>query len=348
MITTALFVSSTSNHMIQVFYDYANTLSPDHDGFSISLNGLHYSSVDMIKDLPFRYVYPELAEGIDGNEFSFHGHELSDYTFSANYITNQPLKVKEGIPFSKASNHSENAWISEQTANTLHCHIGDILLHTADGTHQVSYKIAGIYDNESSDDDILIPFETYYKTQTSCGKYVEHTVYGVLQDSRKYTSICQILEERNISPFSILDDSFRSLTLAHTLFQILFLLIMIAAVWTFFNLSNIIFQNRFCFIMRMHILGFQFSQISGIYILIFLSIMMLSFCLSFVLNNRFSIYVQSIVTQMFPDIHYTITSTWYQLFIGIILCIFVLYISFRRLYRKVNMPNLIGTLEGKR
>lgn len=349
ILTVGLFVSSAANNMVQVFYDYANTLSPNSDGFSITLNGLHYSSADSIRNLPFNYVYPEFEDDIKTDEFSFNGKKLSDIAIYAPYVLNDNFcEVKEGIPFLKKYNNSEKAWVSEKTADELKCRVGDCIVHNLSESDKVQYEVAGIYKEDNTQYGIIIPFETYYNSETACGINVNHTVYGILADSRDYSSVCAKLKKMNISPFSILDDSFRAITFTDMLFRVLFVLIIIGGAWMFSNLCGIIFQNRFKFIMRMRILGFGTVQLALVYLIIFMLILMLSLLSSYILNDCFFVYTKNIIVQMFPNIECNFTDAWCQMTAESVLCVLILGISFRSLYRSINVSDLISSLEEKR
>lgn len=345
--SAGFFISSASTNMMQVFYDYANTMSPEESGFLITLAGLRYSSAQLVDDLPFSRIYPEFFGSVDVSDFSFEGRSLPDCNIYAEYVSSGSRESNQGIDFLEKHNHSNYAWISESVATASGFRIGDRLVYRSGTEFELAYDIVGLYDEDVSNYDVMIPFATYYQSEISAGRNVDHEVYGVLTDSRDYSAVCNELRERNISPYSILDESFKSLSLIHALFQIVFLGIVIAGVWTFSNICGVIIESRFKFILKMRVLGMRTAWIASVYAIIIGTLTGTSIVVVYFLNRYFSGYVQALATDMFPGVKSSSGSVHYQFAVALLLSAAILGKSVYGLVRKVNALDLIGMLEEK-
>ena len=344
-IAAGFFISSTSSDMMQVFYNYANRLSPDKDGFLITLNGLRYSSVDIVGDLPFNRVYPEFFGGVESGEFYCDGHALSECIISSKYVYEDVIEVVDGIAFSEDLNDSEYAWISNRVAVETGRVIGDEILNRAGTEFEDASQNVGLFDADQYNPDIIIPFEPYYRAETSAGRNVDHEVYGILSDSRDYSMVSAKLRERRISPDSIMDDNFRSLSLIHALFQAIFIVILFAGIWTFSNICGVIIESRYSFIMKMRVLGMKASRISFVYAGIISMITLLSFVAVFFLERAFSENVRALAAEMYPGVSSTPTDPFFRIAAVIVISAVILGKSIYGLVHRINNSNLIGLLE---
>lgn len=344
-IAAGFFISSASSDMMQVFYNYANRLSPDKDGFLITLNGLRYSSVDIIEDLPFNKIYPEFLGGVDSGDFSGEGNALSEYVISSEYVYDDAIEVVDGITFSEEFNNSEFAWISSRVSVESGLIIGDEILYSVGTEFEITYQIVGIFDANQYNSDIVIPFEPYYRSETSAGRNVDHEVYGILSDSRDYSMVSAKLRERRISPDSILDDNFRSLSLIHALFQAIFIVILFAGIWTFSNICGVIIESRYTFIMKMRVLGMKTSRITFVYTGIISMITLFSFVAVFFLERAFSENIQALAAEMYPGVNSTPVDPHFRFVAAIVISAVILGRTIYGLVHKVNSSNLIGLLE---
>ena len=346
-LAAAFFISTASSNMMQVFYDYANTMSPDEQGFLITLGGLRYSSLELVEDLPLDEVYPEYLGSVDGEDFSVDGNTLESRCIYAAFVVDDAYEVTEGIPFTDTENSSECAWISRKIADELDLGLGDHLTYRSGTDFETSYAIAGIYDDADVNKDVILPFETYYRSEISAGRNVNHEMYGVLSDSRDYASVVDTMRERKLSPYSVLDDSFQSLTLIHALFQVVFAVILVMGLWTFSNICGVILESRFRFVMKLRMLGIRTSHIAMAYAMIIMLITFLAFVLVAILNQNFSAFIREIATSLYPGVQSETVPVHYQFLAGATASVVILGRSIYRLVRRIETYNIIGVLEEK-
>jgi predicted lysophospholipase L1 biosynthesis ABC-type transport system permease subunit len=169
----------------------------------------------------------------------------------------------------------------------------------------------------------------------------------VLSDSRNYASVVDTLRERKLSPYSVLDDCFQSLTLIHALFQVVFAVILVMGLWTFSNICGVILESRFRFIMKLRMLGIRSSHIAAVYAMIIGLVTVLAFVVVAILNRNFSAFIQEIATSLYPGVRSETVPVHYQFLAGAAASALILGRSIYRLVRRIETYDIIGVLEEK-
>lgn len=344
IVTVSLFVSSTAANLSETFYDYANTSSPYADGFVVNIGGLRYDSLDLVKDVGFKYTYPdtdiEVAKGVfdTGDLRVKTAYELEGFEISA----------KEGEAFGYDDNDSYKAWLSPAFARDRGLKIGDRIVWTIENKKKETvreYEIAGIL-GEDRDCDILIPFVPYYKDVTDMGYHIEMSTKGVISDSRDVSKVYKKLRDLKLAPSSDLDEEIKMLDMINVMVKVLFFLIVFAGAATLINIMNIVFRNRFKAVMRSRVIGLRSSCMIRVYSIIVFAMAGISFMLSYLANRYFSDYVYEITRKLFPDMTISQVSgggfIWIPVVTIPLICVCI--ISF---WRKLEKKELMELLEDK-
>lgn len=343
--SVALFIQIASANIIEGFYEHTNSLSELGKGFSVKLAGLHYSSINDVKDLPFSEVYPSTEGGVHAGDYFYNNNDLSEYSIDAVYFKeSSDYNIIEGRSPSTEDNNSYYAWVSLKASQKLNCRLGEKIV--GDGEE---YEIVGIIEKTKPSYDIIIPFGKYYSSKTEKGEYVAHTIYGILSDSHNVMETYSKLKQMGISPSNSMDDIFNFLELLSILFRVLFIITFAAGLWAFSNVCNVVLNNRFNFIIRMRVLGMSTRFISSVYVLLMGTIMICSFLTVSVWGSLFEKYIKNVMDEIFLNVGTLDNSRNMLCFfiISISLCIFLIVKTFLEINRRVEKSDLISVLEEK-
>ncbi|MBO4408552.1 MAG: hypothetical protein J5786_04690 [Clostridiales bacterium] len=299
IVTVSLFVSSTAANLSETFYDHANTTSPYADGFVVNIGGLRYDSLELVRDVGFKYTYPDADLFVEKGVF-----DIGEVNVRTAYeLEGFEISAKEGEPFGYEDNGSYKAWLSPACALEKGLKTGDKIVWTIENKKKKTvreYEVCGIL-GEDRDCDILIPFEPYYKDVTDMGFHIEMSTKGVISDSRDVSKVYKKLRELKLSPSSDLDEEIKMLDMINVMVKVLFFLIVFAGAATLINIMNIVFRNRFKAIMRNRVIGLGSSCVIRIYSIIILVMAGISFALSYLANGYFSDHVYEITRKLFPE-----------------------------------------------
>lgn len=283
--SVAFFILIASANIIGGFYDHTNSLSESSKGFSVKLAGLHYSSVDDVSDLPFSEIYPSIDGSIRARDYFYNNNDLSEFSIGAVYFRESSnYEIAEGREISTEDNNSHYAWVSLKASRELNCSLGEKIV--GDGEE---YEIVGLIEKSKPSYDIIIPFGTYYNAKTAKGEYAPHTIYGILNDSRRVMETYSKLEQMGIWPSNAMDDIFNFIELLNILFRVIFIITLAAGLWAISNVCSVILNNRIKFIIRMRVLGMSTRFISSVYVLLMGTMMICSFFIVCICGSLFLI-----------------------------------------------------------
>ena len=297
LLTIGIIYSSIHNS-VGAFYDYINML--DEDGLVIELRGLHYLKVDQVSELGLKEVFVDTDTSFPVKPYlSVRGEQVSLDEFNVRLEYNRGLlnhEVVVGRPFVAEDNEKNVIWISEDVAKKYQLVQGDMIeSRFSDTTKSYKYEIVGIFDRASEDADILLPFMSYYQAATENGKYVDHTVYGVIEDARDTSKIYSQLRKKGIVPSSRFDDMLKMLEMVSTLMRILVVVMAIFVGWTFANILSVILKRRMRSLLQYRMLGMDGFQINFIFLTFVFIMLITGIALSVLLSGLYSDYVRNLV-----------------------------------------------------
>ena len=346
ILTAAFFVSVASSDLIGSFFDYISSSSyktSGEKGFSFTLNGLQYTALDTVSDLPFISVIPDDIM-VRSSDFYYNGNELGDHNIMAHYPNpKEKIRIISGTDLTKEVIDSELIWISEQFSEETNCKTGDIIANNISSNLTVEYKVAGIFEGDD-DIDAFLPFGTYYKTMEKAGFYIETTMTGTISDVANYKKMSAELKKRGIHSESNYDEEIKAITLMDLLLQALFVVVVIAGIWTFSNLCSIILNNRKRFIIHLQILGMKPIQALSVYGFIIIAISMLAFLLAILFSNIFSVYIIDLAKKIYPELGKMEVNIASQLVKGIVVFLITICLVLVRSYKNIRSTELISQL----
>lgn len=346
LLTIGVIYSSISN-TVGSFYDYINIL--DGGGLVVELRGLHYFKIDQVSELGLKEIYVDSDSYLSAKPAIFVRETAIDpnkYIIKLEY--NRGLfhhEVIHGRPFTVSDNEKKVIWISEEVADEYQLKIGDTLESSFKNVEMsYEYEIVGIFDQEVECADFLMPFLSYYQTSIENGKYVDHKIFGVIEDSHDASRIYSQLKEMGVVPASQYDEVLRMMKLVSTLLYVLIIVLAIFVGWAFANVLNVILRRRIKSLLQYRMLGIGRISINLLYFVHILGMLIVSISLSLTMTNLYSSYVVRIVEDTL-HIVVRINTTEGLILAECLAGIVIFFVAIIRVYRLISSVNLIELVE---
>ena len=297
LLTIGIIYSSIFN-TVGSFYDYINKL--DDGGLVVELRGLHYLKVDQVADLGMKEVFVDTDTAFPVKPDLFaRGEKISLDDFDVRLEYNRGLlnhEVTCGRPFVVEDNEKNAIWISEEVAAKYQLVQGDkVESRFQDVPQSYEYEIVGIFDRSTEDTDILLPFLSYYQEATENGKFVDHKIFGVIEDSRDTSRIYSQLRKMGVVPASQFDDMLKMLEMVSTLLRILIVVMAVFVGWTFANILSVILKRRMKNLLQYRMLGMGSAQINLIFLVFVFVMLITGIVCSVLLSGLYSDFVRNLV-----------------------------------------------------
>jgi ABC-type antimicrobial peptide transport system permease subunit len=257
-------------------------------------------------------------------------------------------EVIEGRVWDISDNEEDKryVWLGANVSKEYDCTIGDRILVNDDGTDMGDYEVVGIFSEDSMYSDALVfSFMPFYYVAEENGIFIEHVVYGTLEDMSEYAYVNEQLSYLYMSLSSPLEDIFRMIAYVKAILILLSLLIVLVGMSSTYNLFNMYVSGRKRYLFIQKMLGCRTGTILKIYFVIFEVVIVLSSILAVFLTFGVSIYMNGVIGSLFEGCSLNASQLPIFTILIFLACNGFMALSMLRLRNEVGVGNLMEMVE---
>ena len=227
MMIVSFFIASSAQNLEQAFYNYVDLQTEENNGVELVLSGTQYNEELVEKYEETMKIVPKFYGTVSPESFSYRQKALKNATIEVIFTDTQldGHTLIDGEKFVENTEMQGKIWISDAFAKKYGCILGDQITEDISDNYKLEYIIAGIY--ESEEEELFVPFQSYYTGVTKAGYAVEHESYGYLLHSSDYAKVVKQLKKEHIVARCSFESSFKFIAILKIFLQTVFCVLII-------------------------------------------------------------------------------------------------------------------------